>query len=191
YLRCNTYASATRLKLCTSHSNNLEKVTEAIIQEIKQTCNEYLKEEKYLGCSSTAKSRALLNKNNIKNEILILEKRNKDINARVDKIYDDKCSGIITDDDFSRLYKKSIETRDNIEKRLEELNKSKDKEENCIDINKILKDFITMKEITREMLVSLVDKIEISEDKKIYIYYKINFLNKEKVEKITVLESAV
>ena len=33
------------------------------------------------------------------------------------------------------------------------------------------------KEITRTMLVSLVDKIEISENKEITIYYKFNILN--------------
>ena len=34
-----------------------------------------------------------------------------------------------------------------------------------------------MKEITRTMLVSLVDKIEISVNKEIIIYYKFNTLN--------------
>ena len=36
-----------------------------------------------------------------------------------------------------------------------------------------------MEEITRTMLVSLVDKIEISENKEITIYYKFNILNME------------
>ena len=39
-----------------------------------------------------------------------------------------------------------------------------------------------MKEITRTMLVSLVDKIEISENKEITIYYKFNILNMRKLE---------
>ena len=34
-----------------------------------------------------------------------------------------------------------------------------------------------MEEITRTMLVSLVEKIEISENKEITIYYKFNILN--------------
>ena len=36
-----------------------------------------------------------------------------------------------------------------------------------------------MEEITRTMLVSLVDRIEISENKEITIYYKFNILNME------------
>ena len=39
-----------------------------------------------------------------------------------------------------------------------------------------------MKEITRTMLVSLVDKIEVSENKEITIYYKFNILNVGKEE---------
>ena len=39
-----------------------------------------------------------------------------------------------------------------------------------------------MEEITRTMLVSLVDRIEISESKEITIYYKFNILNMENQE---------
>ena len=38
-----------------------------------------------------------------------------------------------------------------------------------------------LKEITRTMLVSLVDRIEVSEDKEITIYYKFNILNMRKL----------
>ena len=38
-----------------------------------------------------------------------------------------------------------------------------------------------LKEITRTMLVSLVDRIEVSEDKEITIYYKFNILNIRKL----------
>ena len=40
-----------------------------------------------------------------------------------------------------------------------------------------------MKEITRTILISLVNKIEISENKEITIYYKFNILNKGKKDK--------
>lgn len=57
-----------------------------------------------------------------------------------------------------------------------------EKEDSSVDINKLVKDFVNMKEITRTMLVSLVDKIEISENKEITIYYKFNILNMRKLE---------
>lgn len=57
-----------------------------------------------------------------------------------------------------------------------------EKEDSSVDINKLVKDFVNMKEITRTMLISLVDKIEISENKEITIYYKFNILNMRKLE---------
>ena len=59
-----------------------------------------------------------------------------------------------------------------------------EKEDSSIDINKLVRDFVNMKEITRTMLVSLVDKIEISENKEITIYYKFNILNMENENKL-------
>lgn len=49
-------------------------------------------------------------------------------------------------------------------------------------INKLVKNFVNMKEITSTMIVSLVDKIEISENKEITRYYKFNILNMRKLE---------
>ena len=58
---------------------------------------------------------------------------------------------------------------------------SMEKEDSSVDINKLVKDFVELKEITRTMMVSLIDRIEVSEDKEITIYYKFNILNIRKL----------
>lgn len=80
------------------------------------------------------------------------------------------------------LYSKQIESRKQAEERIKQLQELEEKEDSSIDINKLVNDFVNMKEITRTMLVSLVDKIEISENKEITIYYKFNILNMGKEE---------
>ena len=85
YLRCNTYACNTHLGLCTPHSNNLEKVTDFVIEQIKKRCREFLDEGKYTKIANTSKDKIMKDKFNIKNEILILEKKAKDINKRIVK----------------------------------------------------------------------------------------------------------
>lgn len=87
YLRCNTYASNTKLDLCTPHSNNLEKVTEFVIEQIKNTCRNFLNESSYKTIADNSKEQILKDKFNIKNEILILEKKVKDLNKRIEKLY--------------------------------------------------------------------------------------------------------
>ena len=122
------------------------------------------------------------NKYNVKNEILILEKKIKDINKKIDKLFEDKYSGLFEEEDFTRIYARQIETRKDTEERIKQLKAMEEKEDSSVDINKLVKDFVNMKEITRTMLVSLVDKIEISGNKEITIYYKFNILNMRKLE---------
>ncbi len=177
YLRCNTYATNTHLGLCTPHSNNLEKITNFVIEQIKKRCKEFLSEEKYTKIAKTSKDKIIKDRFNVKNEILILEKKIKDINKRIDKLYEDKYNGLFEDEDFSRLYSRQIESRKQTEERIKQLKELEEKEDSSVDIDKLVKNFVDMKEITRTMLVSLVDKIEISENKEITIYYKFNILN--------------
>ena len=176
-MRCNTYASATHLKLCTSHNNNLEKVTNIVIETIKEKCKGFLEENKYINIANNTKNNLLCRKNTLKNEIVLVEKKLKDLNNKVDKLYDDKCSGILSDEDFSRIYQRTLENKMVLNQRLTELREDEEKETDGIDIYKIVSDFVKQKEVTREMLVSLVDRIELSEDKEITIYYKFNALN--------------
>ena len=182
YLRCNTYAGNTHLHLCTPHSNNLEKVTDFVIEQIKNRCKAFLDEEKYSKIADTSKDKIIKDKFNVKNEILILEKKVKDINNRIDKLYEDKYKGLFEDEDFTRLYTKQLDSRKQAEERIKQLKELEQKEDSSVDINKLVKDFVNMKEITRTMLVSLVDRIEISESKEITIYYKFNILNMENEE---------
>lgn len=137
---------------------------------------------KYSNLANTSKDKIIKNKYNIKNEILILEKKIKDINKKIDKLFEDKYSGLFEEEDFTRIYARQIETRKDTEERIKQLKAMEEKEDSSVDINELVKDFVNMKEITRTMLVSLVDKIEISENKEITIYYKFNILNMRKLE---------
>ena len=71
--------------------------------------------------------------------------------------------------------------RKDINDRIKCLQKQIENEDSSVDINKLVKDFVELKEITRTMLVSLIDRIEVSEDKEITIYYKFNILNMRKL----------
>ena len=177
YLRCNTYASNTNKGFCTPHSNSLIKVTELVLQEIRQRLQQFLEEEELNTSALALKKKINSRKNMIKNEISSLNKQLVDLNKRIDKIYDDKISGLIMEDDFKRLYNKFSDNRISIEKMIKELEKTSEEEEKIVDIVKIVKQFLKMKEISKPMLVSLVDRIIINEQKEITIHYKFRLLN--------------
>jgi len=177
YVRCNTYGSNTHLGICTPHSNNLEKLTKVILEQIKTRCQEFLREEKYQKLGENAIDKIQRNKYNVKGEILVIEKKIKELNNRIDQIYEDKCKGVLQNEDFIRLSSKYAETRKTLEERAEQLERMDEKEERQIDIGQIVKEFVELKEITRTMLVSLVEKVEVSESKEVTIHYRFNILN--------------
>ena len=182
YVRCNTYACNTHLHLCTPHSNNLEKLTNYVLEQIKTRCNEFLDENKYMQVANSSKDKILKDRFNFQNEIKVLEKKLKDIVKIIDKLYVDKCKGLFEDEDFSRIYSKQTELRKETTERIKYLEKQLEREDSSVDINKLVKDFVELKEITRTMMVSLIDRIEVSEDKEITIYYKFNILNIRKLD---------
>ena len=77
-----------------------------------------MNEEKYTKIANTSTDKIIKDRFNVKNEILILEKKIKDINRRVDKLYEDKYNGLFEEEDFTRLYSKQIENRKQAEERI-------------------------------------------------------------------------
>ena len=177
YLRCNTYASNTNKGFCTPHSNNLEKVTDIVLKEIRERLTNFLETEELNSSAFTLQRKINSKKNIIKNEITSLKKQLADLNKKIDKIYDDKISGVIMENDFKRLYDRFSENRETIEKMIVELEKTSEDEDKIVDVVKIVKKFLKLKEITRPMLVSLVDRITLNEQKEITIHYKFRLLN--------------
>lgn len=179
YLRCNTYACNTHLGLCTPHSNNYEKLQEAVLTQIKKRCMEFLQEEKYQQIANKSKDKFLNSKFSYKNQILLQEKKLEETNIIIDKLYKEKCLGKVQEEDFTRMYVLYTEERKAIKERIERLKQEEEesKTPKKVDIMKIVKEFVSFKEITREMIVALVDRIEITENKEITIYYKFNILN--------------
>lgn len=62
---------------------------------------------------------------------------------------------------------------------IKNLLKQKEETAHEVDLKKAIKDFIKARKITREMIVSLVDRITVSESKEIKIYYKFSILNED------------
>ena len=75
---------------------------------------------------------------------------------------------------YSKLKKERTESEEMILK----IKSKKDKQESTDEIKEVLRNFLNCKEVTKMDLVSLVDKVEINEQKKIIIHYKYNLLNK-------------
>ena len=96
------------------------------------------------------------------------------IRMKIDNAYDDKLSGNIDNQTFQRIYAKLQEEEAAARTKLTELENSK-KDNPSINeekIKELVKRFIDSEDYTRELFVSLIEKIELSENKELDIHFK-------------------
>ena len=180
YTGCNTYRIDAKARICTPHSNNLETLTETVIQRIRTTCKKYLKLQKteYKKIAEEEDRKLKQEINNSKNEENNLKKQIVLLDNKIKTTYNDKINGVIDDELFTEFYKQLNADKKILENKLKALQESKENMQKTVNFDKIVEEFITQKKVSREILVQLVDKITISQDKVITIYYKFNILNK-------------
>jgi hypothetical protein len=108
-----------------------------------------------------------------KDKLLMLRDNIEKINNNLDALYIDKLNKKITEEQFERIKIKLENELDIKKKRYNELNNDikdaiNEESKNEIIIEYINK-FLSMKEFSRELIINLIDKIEIFEDKTINI----------------------
>ena len=183
YIVCNYYRMYSKKHLCTSHSFNYDTLEEIIINQLRKIFAKCLNNDITLQKAKAYYKNA--NKQNDKyaryDETLKKIKNKKEQN---DKMYMDKLEEKITEEMFLRI---SAKLNDEISKLEEEkeilskyVNKKEDEENSDEECNKLIKEF--MNNPTRGLVLKLIKRIEIFNDKSINIYFnftKLNFLLEE------------
>ena len=179
YTVCNYYRTYMKQKLCTTHSNNYDELENVIINSLTNMCLNYINKDKVK--KEVLNNMIENNKFNHENMLEVLISDIKQINDNLDIIYLDKLNKKITEEQFERI-KIKLENVLNIkQKRYNELNNSINNSVNeefkIKIINEYINKFLSMKEPSRELIINLIDKIEIFEDKTINIKVYFNKFN--------------
>ena len=109
----------------------------------------------------------------IKKQIESLEITNNKLTESLDKIYMDRLKGIIDEEQYLRV-SENIKTEINNNKKNIDNLKNESIESNKIDnkqIGKYINEFLSLDNPTRELIISLVEKIYIYQDKTIDIIF--------------------
>ena len=173
---CNYYKKYPKYNVCVPHRFDYDEFEKKIMREIKKMCRLYLKTNDF---------EALLKNNDktIKMEKdlnLKLDRYKNDIEINkscIDKCYNQNLKGLIDDNTFQRQYNLLIEQNNKtfllIEEIENKLNNIKRKEDYTEDKYKnVITEFLSMKKPNRQLLSSLIDRIEIDKDLKITIFYR-------------------
>lgn len=172
--------------ICTRHSNSIPELEEVLIKHIKEVCSRYINENLQDDLISMAKKQKQLELKQISNEkrLETLEQKIADIGLYIKNLYMDKVKGVVSENDYISLVSDFTKDRDNLIKEKEELitiiNNQKPQIDETAKIEKLAKEFISLEKPTKQLLNELIEKITISENKEINIYFKFNELNEMK-----------
>ena len=179
FTRCNSYSQRKQLRSCTPHHINYSMLERDLLKFIRKIGKEFL--NKYDVKKISEKCKVLINDTekeyNYKlNELEINIKRNVDSIA---KLYEDRIDGIVSVDMYKSLsekYENKInelkEEKVEILNKLETLDKKIDtkKYEEC---KEKIEEFLSLKNPTNETIREIIDRIEINEDKRVEVYFKL------------------
>ena len=173
-INCNKYARDPRRRLCEPHFMPYDKLEEALLEVVRTTCKDYINK-----IDSKVLSKEIADKNSSKNDnkekIRYLENKIKEYIAKIDMLYEDKFRGNISEATYKRLSQETERLLNKAELDLEKYKTTKNegiKTKELEEYEKRIRELIDIKKPTRELLQTLIDKIEIDKDKNIEIFYR-------------------
>ncbi len=178
---CYTYSKL--FNKCTRHSNSIPILEEILLDNIKKVCLRYIDSNLQNELVNIVNQERLQNDviKEYKSKVENIDKKMEDISLCMKNLYMDKVKQLITEKDFQELSKSFENDRKKHQQEKERLIKlisKADVNKNEKDkIEKLAKEFISLEKPTKELLNELIEKITISEDNEITIYFKFKELN--------------
>jgi len=182
---CRTFSRSGRVS-CSSHRISENNLKELVLEHIRKMAEKLAVDE--TGLLETLKAKLIsgykAGKSEITKECRKLEQQLFQLESQMERQYEDKVEGFVSVEEFFAFVNEAEERRSVIESRLDLLNQSIHEAETKLnDIGKwvsLIKEKSTLHEVDRELLESLIDKIEIGErtmtvnglEQNVRIFYK-------------------
>ena len=172
YFVCRTYQRFTKAGVCTCHSIKEKTVTDAVIAKVREVCEACLHSDELLSVAQRAEEQARKG-NAPENAIQAIQSKIDSLTANLDKMYMDRLTGLLAEADFERIYQRIKVERSSLEEKLKGMEAQKESPADTQDRSKeLVQRFITSACTNRELLVSLIERVELTQDKQIIIKFR-------------------
>ena len=180
YTQCNYYRKNRNLNVCSLHSTSYFKLEKDLLNEIEMICKNFIN---LINFDKITKEKQ---KNINTYGTTLLQKINKfnaeikKIDQKIEKTYMDRLEDIITVDTYQKISSKFEEQKKSMQEELNELEttyrqyQNDNSVENIMVAKNLATEYIKKREeIDRDLILRLVDRVEIHEDKTVDLYLKI------------------
>ena len=174
---CSNYA---RFGKCTRHAVLEEELNQLVIKDLKATVKKILKNRNKSEFLNKIQKPTFKIDNTITKIIRDKEKRKDEIISLRKFLYEDWKKGVIAKEDFDSMYEsynKEKEQLNNEIEKLQEQVRNESQKKPTENLDKLIDEIADLKIIPKTILVKLIDKVEVFEDKanktkSIKVYYK-------------------
>ncbi|MGL6202327.1 MAG: recombinase family protein [Lachnospiraceae bacterium] len=179
YFICRTYQRFTKYDACTCHCVREEDVTAAVLNKVQEICKNYLKTLNFDVLTNEAKNKIQAEKQRQGKDVLKMKARLETIEAKMERAYDDRLEGIIDEALFQKTQKRLSDEQSNLKLKINLLEQN-DNDDILLDkenVKELVVRFLNAEEYRRELIVSLIERIELTRHKEILIYFRFKELN--------------
>lgn len=114
-------------------------------------------------------------KDNQLEEIQVLEKKSKELENKFNTLYQDRLNSLLSQEQFNFFKCRLEDENGSLKSRIEVLKERKSKlkqKDKRIKLEELFKNFLTLKNLDRNLILRLIDKIEVVSHSKIRVTYK-------------------
>ena len=181
--------------ICPSQHLNYNKFEREILAYLKEFLNLYADKENLKKVYKEYKNNKNSSISKCQKEIKAIDNKITNILSQIESIYFDKINHVISEDDYFRYTNKIISERDSLINQKNEIKKlisnmkAKQNKVSEKEMNKLIDEFLNT--TSKKLIYQLIDKIEVDENKNVYIHFafsKLNCMNEYVNEKVELKE---
>ena len=177
YFVCRTYQRFTKAGVCTCHSIKEKTVTDAVVAKVREICQVYRNPDELLPMPREAVENAR-KQSSLETELQPFQSKIDSLTANLDRMYTDRLSGLLPEADFQRIFSWIKLEKEQLEEKRQELELQKKSPVRSEDrARELVQRFIETAGESRELLVSLIERVELTEDKEAIIKFRFARLN--------------
>ena len=172
YFVCRTYQRFTKNSACTTHYIKEKTVTDAVLTKVRDICRGNMNPQVLLpAAKKMVKEAAQEDKTDA--DVAALRRRTANLTENLDQMYTDRLSGLLPETDFQRIFTRIKEERAQLEGCIRELEQRQKNSVSQADMAKeLVQRYLNTACTSRELLVSLIQRVELTKDKEIIIKFR-------------------
>lgn len=180
YTQCSYYRRHKNLGVCSLHSTNYLKLEEEVLNTIEEICKKFIKQINFQKVTDDTKREIGTYEKTLQEKSIKIEAAIRKLDSQIEKLYMDRLNDIISVDTYQKLSFKFEREKEEMTVILNEIQVTYEKymennnTETIMEAKKLSENYIkNRKKMDRDLILQIVDRIEVHDDKSIDLYLKI------------------